>query len=360
MEQLQTPASHFPLPVTFFPRARLRHHGEKLLELTREVRDVRAFASSLQGAVEAQRQKAEKGANQEKSSVQDLGERLDLMQGKVEALTAMEQRGAKQRMDHVDQRVDDVDARLSSLSRSTSQELRFLAQQVRDIEGSLSKRVESNEKTSEHLQGQVQDVICCVKDLPVAGLLSGCSLPSDAEERMLQALQDTRCQLESQIVQMLDREQRQKLQSDIRAPEETWLTKMALDVRKEFDQKLADTGIATQQLLRELRQELEARSSQSQRQGDELRRELELKLDRKYSTSEIGLEELRHSLDNIRNQQQGTCHKLSEDIKQLSAELEVRLVKAQGSSQRLAAELRKDLDARQQLKAGEVSGATVA
>ena len=36
-------------------------------------------------------------------------------------------------------------------------------------------------------------------------------------------------------------------------------------------------------------------------------------------------------------------------MKQLGAELEVRLVKAQGSSHRLAAELRKDLDAGPQL-----------
>ena len=279
---------------------------------------------------------------------------MDLVQAKLEA------HGANPR---AEQRVDEMDARLSSISLSTSQELRFLAQQLRDLEGTLSKRADTAEKTTERLQVQVQDVVSVMKDLPVA-LLSGPSLQSDVEDRMLQALerkvdlasQDLRCQLESQIAQMSNRDQ--QLQSDARALEDVRdvrSQKLAFEVRKELEQKLADNGMATQQLLRELRQELEARASQSQRQGEELRREMELKLERKSSASEMAMEELRHTLDNMRTQQQGTLHKLSEDMKQMSAELEVRLVKAQGSSQRLAAELHKDLDAELQPRPADTS-----
>jgi len=321
----------------------MRHHGEQLLHLTREVRDVRALASSLERVVEGHsRERTEKIAT-EKPMIQDLSQRMDLVQAKLEA------HGANPR---AEQRVDEMDARLSSISLSTSQELRFLAQQLRDLEGTLSKRADTAEKTTERLQVQVQDVVSVMKDLPVA-LLSGPSLQSDVEDRMLQALerkvdlasQDLRCQLESQIAQMSNRDQ--QLQSDARALEDVRdvrSQKLAFEVRKELEQKLADNGMATQQLLRELRQELEARASQSQRQGEELRREMELKLERKSSASEMAMEELRHTLDNMRTQQQGTLHKLSEDMKQMSAELEVRLVKAQGSSQRLAAELHKDLE----------------
>ena len=284
---------------------------------------------------------------------QDLLGRMDLVQAKLEALAP--DRGVNPRME---QRVDEVDTRLNSISLSTSQELRFLTQQMRDLESALSKRAEGNEKSTEHLQVQVQDLVSFMKDLPMA-FLSGSSLQSDAEGRMLQALErkvdlashDLRCQLESQIAQIAEREQWQKLQSDVRV-DDVRVQKVALDLRKEFDQKLADSGTASQQLLREVRQELEARASQSQRQAEELRREMELKLDRKYSASEMAVEELRHTLDNTRTQHQGTVHKLSEDMKQLSAELEVRLVKAQGSSQRLAAELRKDLDAELHPRAG--------
>ncbi|CAE7652660.1 unnamed protein product [Symbiodinium sp. CCMP2456] len=320
----------------------MRQHGEQLLHLTREVRDVRALASTLERVVEGHRERTEKIVT-EKPVIQDLSQRMDLVQAKLEA-------GANPR---AEQRVDEMDARLSSISLSTSQELRFLAQQLRDLEGTLSKRADSAEKTTERLQVQVQDLVSVMKDLPMA-LLSGPSLQSDVEDRMLQALerkvdlasQDLRCQLESQIAQMSNRDHWQ-LQSDARALEDVRdmrSQKLALEVRKEFEQKLADNGMATQQFMRELRQELEARASQSQRQGEELRREMELKLERKSSASEMAMEELRHTLDNMRTQQQGTLHKLSEDMKQMSAELEVRLVKAQGSSQRLAAELHKDLE----------------
>ena len=176
------------------------------------------------------------------------------------------------------------------------------------------------------------------------------------ERKVDLASQDLQCQLESQIAQMSNRDQ--QLQSDARALEDVRdvrSQKLAFEVRKELEQKLADNGMATQQLLRELRQELEARASQSQRQGEELRREMELKLERKSSASEMAMEELRHTLDNMRTQQQGTLHKLSEDMKQMSAELEVRLVKAQGSSQRLAAELHKDLDAELQPRPADTS-----
>ena len=297
----------------WFESQSFRQHGEQLLQLTREVRDVRAFAW---GAVEGHRKQV---ANLElKPSAQDVVERVDLVQAKVEALA--EQRSMSQK---VVQRVDEVDARLTSISCSISQEFRFLTQQVRDLEGALNSQAEGNEKTTKqtkHLQDQVQDLVSFVKELPMA-VLSGSSLQTGTEDRMLQALErkvdmalhDLRCQLELQIEQISDREQRQRLESDSRAFEEARMQKMVFDVRKEFEQKLADAGMGTQQMLRELRQEFEARSSLSQRHGEDLRRELELKLDRKFSSSEMVLEEFRHTLDNLRTQQQGTLHKFSEE-----------------------------------------------
>lgn len=149
------------------------------------------------------------------------------------------------------------------------------------------------------------------------------------EEKVDLAVQDLKRQLETQITELVQRDETQAQRAE---------------VRRDLEQRLLDVNSKTQHLLADQREDFDARLAQVQRQGDELRRELELKIEKRNSSTETSLEDLKHQLEILSAQQQSVSKKQADDLRQLSAELEIRMVKEQSAVQRSSMELRTDLE----------------
>ncbi|CAK9091148.1 Reverse transcriptase domain-containing protein [Durusdinium trenchii] len=145
---------------------------------------------------------------------------------------------------------------------------------------------------------------------------------STLEEKLDLAVSDLKRQLEAQI-------------NDPSAPREI-VQRCAAEVKRELEQRLLEVNAKTQLALTDLREEVDARAAQVQRQ-DDLRRDLELKIEKRQSSTEMAVEELSA-------QQQSESRKHTDDIKQLSADMEIRMVKEQSAMQLVTMELRTDLE----------------
>lgn len=198
-------------------------------------------------------------------------------------------------------------------------------------------KADSTEKRLGALEDLLQGLEENMKSVEPLQRLAEDLRPKELEDRLLTALeekvdlvvQDLKRQLETQITDLVHRDETQP---------------QRLELRRDLEQRLLDANSKTQHLLADQREDFDARLAQVQRQGDELRRELELKIEKRNSSTETSVEDLKHQMENLSAQQQSVSKKQADDLRQLSAEVEIRMVKEQSAVQRSTLELRKDLE----------------
>ncbi|CAJ1396061.1 unnamed protein product [Effrenium voratum] len=186
----------------------------------------------------------------------------------------------------------------------------------------------------ERLEGWEQRL----QDLEAARPGASAAAVSRSNEEVLQALElkleratgDLQRQLEAQIARLEPRE----VASAVQGPH----------LERQVEVRLQESAQSAQRLANELRQEWDAKASSFQRTGEDLRRELELKIEKKHSMGELAMEEMKHKVDNLSLQQQSATQRLGEELRQLKAEVEIRMVKGQGATQRMMSEMRKDVE----------------
>jgi len=267
----------------------LRQQSEELSTLSRQMSELKLWQSSATEEAKTLRLEAKRRDEETNGTMQALEERL------ASARSKMGQLEEKLKTEETEKRLCAMEEVLQGMEENMK-----VVEPLQRLEDVLSKEVEQR-------------------------------MLNALEEKVDLAIRDLQRQLETQINDLTQREDAQP-------------QRLTVDLKRELEQRLVDANSKTQHTLADLRQEWDARAAQVQRQGDELRRELELKIEKRHSSTEMSMEDLKHEIDSLNAQQQSVGKKHADDLKQLTADVELRWVKEQSAAQRATLELRKDLE----------------